>query len=459
MDCAAVDSFENIEEEEEFDDDYDESGDDESFSESEDFITRLTSATDLLSFLEQPAPSPTPENIKSLPLDVDICDPLPPIPVPSIFQEENSEKNQKYGSTNSVYSYTDDPDKQVSFAWDNIDDNINYLRIPSETEIGSVIEDRNIIKHNHHDTLASSEDGPDIPSEEEKQVKKAIPTPPSNWKSSVCSICYEEMDGKLPCVLECGHFFCLHCLEHFMRVTMDSGQLDLLVCPELFCGIPLSTFDVGCILPPEEYKRYLKIKDSSYAKRNEGEVWCPKLDCSGCASVGDAKYLTCTTCYHEFCKKCRNPRHEGKSCRNAKAKSKKENKQIDKENRKSRKREKSTKKWAAKNTKPCPRCGEVIQKNGGCHHVACTTCHFEFCWQCGAEADGPFHCKGKKVLTVVGAVIFSPVLIAGGAIAGGAYLIESRVIKKDRPRSDCITYEPVNKLAEKASLELYWILD
>merc|ERR1712000_625630 len=51
--------------------------------------------------------------------------------------------------------------------------------------------------------------------------------------------------------------------------TMDSGQLDLLVCPELFCGIPLSTFDVGCILPPEEYKRYLKIKDSSYAKKNE----------------------------------------------------------------------------------------------------------------------------------------------------------------------------------------------
>ncbi len=31
---------------------------------------------------------------------------------------------------------------------------------------------------------------------------------------------------------------------------------------------------------------------------------------------------------------------------------------------------------------PCPRCGVLIQKNGGCKHMVCGKCKHEFCWLC-----------------------------------------------------------------------------
>lgn len=38
-------------------------------------------------------------------------------------------------------------------------------------------------------------------------------------------------------------------------------------------------------------------------------------------------------------------------------------------------------------SKPCPKCGIMIAKSGGCNHMRCTQCSTAFCWICGEEID------------------------------------------------------------------------
>jgi ariadne-1 len=41
--------------------------------------------------------------------------------------------------------------------------------------------------------------------------------------------------------------------------------------------------------------------------------------------------------------------------------------------------------WERENTRSCPRCKRRIEKNGGCNHMQCNQCNYEFCWICGHE--------------------------------------------------------------------------
>ena len=34
----------------------------------------------------------------------------------------------------------------------------------------------------------------------------------------------------------------------------------------------------------------------------------------------------------------------------------------------------------------CPKCGLIIEKEeGGCNHMICSKCNYQFCWICGSK--------------------------------------------------------------------------
>jgi len=38
--------------------------------------------------------------------------------------------------------------------------------------------------------------------------------------------------------------------------------------------------------------------------------------------------------------------------------------------------------WVSANTKDCPKCHVAVEKNGGCNHMTCRQCGYEWCWLC-----------------------------------------------------------------------------
>ena len=46
--------------------------------------------------------------------------------------------------------------------------------------------------------------------------------------------------------------------------------------------------------------------------------------------------------------------------------------------------------WIKSNTKECSKCQSTIEKNGGCNHMTCKKCKYEFCWVCMGEYQSVF---------------------------------------------------------------------
>ncbi len=39
----------------------------------------------------------------------------------------------------------------------------------------------------------------------------------------------------------------------------------------------------------------------------------------------------------------------------------------------------------------CPKCNTIIEKNGGCSHMKCGKCSYDFCYSCGLSQNTIFH--------------------------------------------------------------------
>jgi len=115
------------------------------------------------------------------------------------------------------------------------------------------------------------------------------------------------------------------------------------------------------------YKSYVDI--SKYAN------WCSGQNCEMIAELKpnvEVKIFdaTCSECLDVFCFGCGLTGHQPVNCEKIKI-----------WESRTGKKDEGNESWIALNTKTCPTCSKIVEKDGGCMYVLCK-CGNEFCWLC-----------------------------------------------------------------------------
>jgi hypothetical protein len=162
----------------------------------------------------------------------------------------------------------------------------------------------------------------------------------------------------------CATSTCFGCFKKYLEFKISAGQVapDQLVCPGP-CRRPIATYDLRLHLDErhiEKYSRYL----ANHFHVQAGGRYCPRLDCGQPLRTtpkgkGKKRKVICSSCNETSCIDCGQAYHLFPLC------------------------ERQYHSWCrAQNTQTCPRCEWTIQKDGGCQHMTCSRCAFEFCWLC-----------------------------------------------------------------------------
>ncbi len=205
------------------------------------------------------------------------------------------------------------------------------------------------------------------------------------------------------CRFRCGHEHCVSCLQQtvdavFVGVPEDEQSSRTLVCNAPGCKTPAGrptpiSDDITKITSDRTV--VTKVNDlllSEYVKGNPVARWCPTTGCKVFFEQ-ESRALTvhCDGCRQDYCSHCL-ILHPGETCEEVRAR------------KDERIAERQNEKWEQEHTRPCPNCGQRIEKNGGCNHMICRQvggvgCGHHFCAVCeGAWAGHTdyFNCHSTK---------------------------------------------------------------
>ena len=218
-----------------------------------------------------------------------------------------------------------------------------------------------------------------------------------------CSICWDSVEDTVACAMSvCQHFFHKKCFRNYLREELKAkGQIALLAgCPTNGCTY---TCDIACFHhlfqgAREDHsmmEKYMYFRISNFVESHPHYRWCPhcrrpvyyehtKSSSNGAVARSatpppnseKSNVVQCTQCDEEFCFSCGNEAHAPCSCHQLREWLKKE---CD---------DSETANYLAAFTKPCPKCGNGIEKNGGCNKMICSRCSGIFCWVCETKWNG-----------------------------------------------------------------------
>ena len=200
-----------------------------------------------------------------------------------------------------------------------------------------------------------------------------------------CDSCYEETE--LYRLERCGCSACKSCLTEWLTTQVNdnfAGLHDLECMDPSCCGKPkalkskspseskssaaansppvprIAIADVRALLDSDTWERCNQITLEKHLMACPGFRWCSRCDAGGIVPKGCDK-VACTKCKHNI---------------------------VSSVSAFAEQRENRT--WKNKNTKNCPKCKAPTQKNGGCSHITCRMCKYEWCWICMGKYQGRY---------------------------------------------------------------------
>ncbi|KAL1868311.1 hypothetical protein VTK73DRAFT_3744 [Phialemonium thermophilum] len=256
-----------------------------------------------------------------------------------------------------------------------------------------------------------------------------------------CGVCLDPKKGAV-ChrMLDCGHVFCVACLQDFYNSAIKEGDLATVRCLSPNCAkerekaatalLPsagtrkrkkiktlISPSELLQIpLDPDVVKRYVALKYKTELELDKNTIYCPRTWCNGAArskkhkkplelelaeASGESEYedesdkeneksvtksgdqasrqdllAVCEDCGFAFCSRCYSSWHGPFFLCMPKL----DSGDISAE-------EKASLEYVSFHTTSCPTCGVPCQKTHGCNHMICYRCQSHFCYLCSAWLD------------------------------------------------------------------------
>lgn len=217
------------------------------------------------------------------------------------------------------------------------------------------------------------------------------PQPASD--SFVCCVCFDSKadyarenpdckQGMMTFSMECNHLVCLDCYRTYAKgKIMDEGISESLTCPIPKCTIRVNRPAIKALFrdtDPEVEEKYSQYMLNEYIRIVDKFTFCPAPDCNYIVECPVIKRIdperqvprVKCRCGNAFCFHCNNTDHRPATCK------------ITSLWLQRCRDDSETANWIRANTQECPKCHSTIEKNGGCNHMNCKQCRYEFCWVC-----------------------------------------------------------------------------
>jgi hypothetical protein len=230
-------------------------------------------------------------------------------------------------------------------------------------------------------------------------ARSVMNSPADRSNSLYCGICGDTVLGENAYALPCCHYYCNECWEGYFHNAIYDRQVKI-KCPKPNCMYTCTFEMITFISPPNDLKEAKSVLLKSFVEESKYNrttlvSYCknPK-GCNGVLFLADDANCSeafCSLCSSTFCASCDYPPHSPATC---------ELVRVWESNggylETGRDEDMEARKLKHLTTKPCPKCGSRIEKNGGCPHMTCR-CKYQFCWDCGGDYHTSVTCTRPKV--------------------------------------------------------------